>query len=130
MGTWGRLINDDASKGFLSIGSNVVLPFNVHRRGKMSGGLLMMTLVVLGGAIFMVVRLIGKVSLPFPLRAPPWCALLYSRVLSRRADLWQRHEGAAIAGRRQGHETHEGGDDQGQQGLMKCAPVRAVASCG
>ena len=29
----------------------------------MSGGLLMMTLVVLGGAIFMAVRLIGKVGL-------------------------------------------------------------------
>ena len=62
VGTWGRLINKDTSKGFLSIGSNVVLPYNAHRRGKMSGGLLMMTLLVLGGAIFMVVRLIGKVS--------------------------------------------------------------------
>lgn len=62
VGTWGRLIDDASSKGFLTIGTNIVLPINVHHHGKISGGLLMMTLLVLGGAIFMTVRMISRVS--------------------------------------------------------------------
>lgn len=66
-GTWGRLIDSEASKGFLSVGTNVVLPGDTpgldsrRHHGKMSIRVLFSTIVVLVAVIWAVITAIGRV---------------------------------------------------------------------